>query len=53
MFEDIFDDLGLGRFNKRYDRHALPTLGADHGINFINPLDEHGPGLAASSGWRT
>ena len=46
--EDLFDHVRLGRFDERHHRHLAAALGATQWVYFVDPLDQHGPGLAAT-----
>lgn len=54
MPHDALDGLATRRLNKADDLHLALALRAFRRVQLVVPLDEHGPGLAGSSGgWRS
>lgn len=48
MPQDALDDLALRRLNKGDNFHLAATVRTGQRIELVDPLDEHGPGLAAT-----
>ena len=51
VLEYLVDDFSLGRLDKTDDRHLAAATRTGARVNFVNPLDKHGPCLA-TAGWR-
>ena len=49
MLEDLLDHLALRRLAERHHLHRPAALRAGQRINLVDPLDEHGPGLAGAA----
>ena len=50
--QDLLDHVALRRLDEGDDLHLAAALGTLQRVDLVDPLDEHGPGLAARlAGW--
>jgi hypothetical protein len=48
VLQYCFDHVCLWRFDERHHLHLAATLRTTQGVDFVDSLNQHGPGLAAT-----